>query len=204
MLETFLSAGVLERLINSALRLDPAARDKLAALNGRRISLDHGWREQPWIVEIRDGSLALSDDHATLCDVRLSGNLSGFLQLFKKPAAAAGAPRGKLYIEGDLHAAQQFQRVMGELAPDFDSVLRERFGEPLGTFLADSARRLQAHGEAGKAALEAKLRDYLGKNGCADRSEAADFARRVAALRQRISQLENRLDTRPNRGERAQ
>ena len=43
MLETFLSGSVLARLINSALRLDPAARDKLAALNGRRISLDLGW-----------------------------------------------------------------------------------------------------------------------------------------------------------------
>ena len=119
MLETFLSGSVLARLINSALRLDPAARDKLAALNGRRISLDLGWGERPWIIEIHGGELHFSDDHATLCDVRLSGNLSGFLQLFKKPANSSTPPRGKLYIEGDLHAAQQFQRVMGELAPDY-------------------------------------------------------------------------------------
>ena len=108
MLETFLSGSVLARLINSALRLDPAARDKLAALNGRRISLDLGWGERPWIIEIHGGELHFSDDHATLCDVRLSGNLSGFLQLFKKPANSSTPPRGKLYIEGDLHAAQQF------------------------------------------------------------------------------------------------
>ena len=133
MLETFLSGSVLARLINSALRLDPAARDKLAALNGRRISLDLGWGERPWLIEIHGGELHFSDDHATLCDVRLSGNLSGFLQLFKKPANSSTPPRGKLYIEGDLHAAQQFQRVMGELAPDFDAVFRERFGEPLLT-----------------------------------------------------------------------
>ena len=157
MLETFLSGSVLARLINSALRLDPAARDKLAALNGRRISLDLGWRAQPWLIEIHDGELHFSDDHATLCDVRLSGNLSGFLQLFKKPANSSTPPRGKLYIEGDLHAAQQFQRVMGELAPDFDAVFRERFGERLGSTLADAARRLQAHGEAGKAAIEAEV-----------------------------------------------
>ena len=113
MLETFLSGSVLARLINSALRLDPAARDKLAALNGRRISLDLGWGERPWLIEIHGGELQFSDDHATLCDVRLSGNLSGFLQLFKKPANSSTPPRGKLYIEGDLHAAQQFQRVMG-------------------------------------------------------------------------------------------
>ena len=188
MLETFLSGSVLARLINSALRLDPAARDKLAALNGRRISLDLGWGAQPWIIEIHGGELQFSDDHATLCDVRLSGNLSGFLQLFKKPANSSTPPRG-------LHAAQQFQRVMGELAPDFDAVFRERFGERLGSTLADAARRLQAHGEAGKAAIEAKLRAYLSKNGCATRDEAADFARRVQALTARLARLETRLAT---------
>ena len=195
MLETFLSGSVLARLINSALRLDPAARDKLASLNGRRISLDLGWRAQPWLIEIHDGELQFFDDHATLCDVRPSGNLSGCLQLFKKPTNSSAPPRGKLYIEGDLHAAQQFQRVMGELAPDYDSVLRDRFGERLGSTLADAVRRLQAHGEAGKAAIEAKLRAYLSQNGCATRSEAADFSRRVQALAARLTRLETRLAT---------
>ena len=186
MLETFLSGSVLARLINSALRLDPAARDKLATLNGRRISplngrrisFDLGWGERPWLIEIHGGELQFSDDHATLCDVRLSGNLSGFLQLFKKPTNSSTPPRGKLYIEGDLHAAQQFQRVMGELAPDFDAVFRERFGERLGSTLADAARRLQAHGEAGKAAIEAKLRAYLSENGCATRRTARVYQRK--------------------------
>ena len=195
MLETFINGRVLARLINSALRLDPAARDKLAALNGRRISLDLGWRAQPWLIEIHDGELHFSDDHATLCDVRLSGNLSGFLQLFKKPADSSAPPRGKLYIEGDLHAAQQFQRVMADLAPDFETVFRERFGDRFGAFLADAARRLQAHGEAGKAAVEAKLRAFLSENGCATRADAADFARRVQALTARLARLETRLAT---------
>ena len=195
MLETFINGRVLARLINSALRLDPAARDKLAALNGRRISLDLGWGERPWLIEIHGGELHFSDDHATLCDVRLSGNLSGFLQLFKKPANSSTPPRGKLYIEGDLHAAQQFQRVMADLAPDFETVFRERFGDRFGAFLADAARRLQAHGEAGKAAVEAKLRAFLSENGCATRADAADFARRVQALTARLARLETRLAT---------
>ena len=193
MLETFLNGDVLARLINSALRLDPAARDKLAALNGRRISLDLGWGEQPWLIEIHDGELQFSDDHATLCDVRLSGDLAGYLQLFKH--TPSDTPRGKLYIEGDLHAAQQFQRVMADLAPDFETVFRERFGDRFGAFLADAARRLQAHGEAGKAAIEAKLRAFLTENGCATRADAADFARRVQALAARLARLETRLAT---------
>ena len=164
-------------------------------MNGRRISLDLGWGERPWLIEIHGGELQFSDDHATLCDVRLSGNLSGFLQLFKKPANSSTPPRGKLYIEGDLHAAQQFQRVMADLAPDFETVFRERFGERLGSFLADAARRLQAHGEAGKAAVEAKLRAFLSENGCATRADAADFARRVQALTARLARLETRLAT---------
>ena len=192
MLENYLDARLLvEQLINGALRLDPAARDKLAVLNGRRISIDLNGRDTPWIAEIEDGAVRLSDDHATLCDVRLSGDLAGYLQLFKH--TPSDTPRGKLHIEGDLHTAQQFQRVMGELVPDYAAVLRARFGDDFGSLLADALRRLQSVGTSAKAACEAKLRDYLENHGCATRTDAAAFAARLAALISRIDRLETRL-----------
>ena len=192
MLENYLDARLLvEQLINGALRLDPAARDKLAVLNGRRISIDLNGRDTPWIAEIADAAVRLSDDHATLCDVRLSGDLAGYLQLFKH--TPSDTPRGKLHIEGDLHTAQQFQRVMGELAPDYAAVLRARFGDDFGSLLADALRRLQSMGTSAKAACEAKLRDYLENHGCATRTDAAAFAARLAALISRIDRLETRL-----------
>ena len=192
MLENYLDARLLvEQLINGALRLDPAARDKLAVLNGRRISIDLNGRDTRWIAEIADGAVRLSDDHATLCDVRLSGDLAGYLQLFKH--TPSDTPRGKLHIEGDLHTAQQFQRVMGELAPDYAAVLRARFGDDFGSLLADALRRLQSMGTSAKAACEAKLRDYLKNHGCATRTDAAAFADRLAALISRIDRLETRL-----------
>ena len=192
MLENYLDARLLvEQLINGALRLDPAARDKLAVLNGRRISIDLNGRDTPWIAEIEDGAVRLSDDHATLCDVRLSGDLAGYLQLFKH--TPSDTPRGKLHIEGDLHTAQQFQRVMGELAPDYAAVLRTRFGDDFGSLLADALRRLQSMGTSAKAACEAKLRDYLENHGCATRTDAAAFTARLAALISRIDRLETRL-----------
>ena len=192
MLENYLDARLLvEQLINGALRLDPAARDKLAVLNGRRISIDLNGRDTPWIAEIEDGAVRLSDDQATLCDVRLSGDLAGYLQLFKH--TPSDTPRGKLHIEGDLHTAQQFQRVMGELAPDYAAVLRARFGDDFGSLLADALRRLQSMGTSAKAACEAKLRDYLENHGCATRTDAAAFTARLAALISRIDRLETRL-----------
>ena len=192
MLENYLDARLLvEQLINGALRLDPAARDKLAVLNGRRISIDLSGRDTPWIAEIEGGTVRLSDDHATLCDVRLSGDLAGYLQLFKH--TPSDTPRGKLHIEGDLHTAQQFQRVMGELSPDYAAVLRARFGDDFGSLLADALRRLQSMGTSAKAACEAKLRDYLENHGCATRTDAAAFATRLAALISRIDRLETRL-----------
>ena len=196
MLENYLDARLLvEQLINGALRLDPAARDKLAMLNGRRISINLNGRDTPWIAEIEDGAVRLSDDHATLCDVRLSGDLAGYLQLFKH--TPSDTPRGKLHIEGDLHTAQQFQRVMGELAPDYAAVLRTRFGDDFGSLLADALRRLQSAGTSAKAACEAKLRDYLENHGCATRTDAAAFAARLAALISRIDRLETRLAKEP-------
>ena len=171
--------------------LDARLLVKLAVLNGRRISIDLNGRDTPWIAEIADGAVRLSDDHATLCDVRLSGDLAGYLQLFKH--TPSDTPRGKLHIEGDLHTAQQFQRVMGELAPDYAAVLRARFGDDFGGLLADALRRLQSAGTSAKAACEAKLRDYLESHGCATRTDAAAFADRLAALISRIDRLETRL-----------
>ncbi|MDO4642973.1 MAG: SCP2 sterol-binding domain-containing protein [Cardiobacteriaceae bacterium] len=194
MLELFFTDRVLATLINSALHLDPEARKKLSSLDGRRISIDLGWRERPWIVEIREGELCFVDDTSTLCDVRLKGNLSGFLQLFKKTANTP-APSSRLYIEGDLHAAQQFQRVMGELSPNFDAILRARFGERLGSILADAARHLQTQGEVAKSKLETKLKEFLTTNGCASRSETTSFAQRLNALTTRIERLEKQFAT---------
>lgn len=195
MFEALFSASVLTRLINTALSLDPLAQEKLSLLDGRRVSICLDFQNTPWIIDVCAGKLVFSDDHEHPCDIRLSGSLAGFLQLFRTAAPITAGNRAKLYIEGDLHAAQQFQRVMGTLQPDFDRVLRERFGNHLGAVLADAARKLQQQGENIKNITEEKMMTFLRDKGGATYHDNAVLTERVRELCQRIERVEQALQT---------
>lgn len=192
MLEQFFNENLLIRLINGALQLDPQAREKLSALNGKRIALTLEPRQEAWVCRIDDGRLVYEEDGAGTCDVRLSGTLGGFLRLFKH-SDSAQASEERLYIEGDVHAAQTFQRVMGTLSPDLDQVLRERFGDKLGGRLAEAAEQLRRFGEAGRERVEDNLRRWL-QEAFVSRQEFVAQGEALAALNARIQALENLLN----------
>lgn len=159
MIERFLNAGLIENAINQALQLDPQAREKLAVLNGQQIAITLELIDRPWVFAIEDGRLYLSDTDAEDCDVRLSGTLGGFLHLFRQ--AQPRKTEDKLYIAGDLHSAQQFQRTMAELKPDFEAVLRQRFGDKVGHTVASVLQQIRTQGEQMRQQAEDRLRDYL-------------------------------------------
>lgn len=198
MLDTLLNENLVLALINGALRLDPQAANKLASLNGKRIAITLEPRSDAWVFRISNGELAFDSSAARECDVRLSGTLAGFLRLFRRKdgAPAQTGADERLYIEGDLHTAQTFQHVMGALAPDFSGILRERFGERLGSALAQALEQIRRTGEAGRDQIESRLRDYLGQAFVS----RADFSAREQALEQleaRIAALEARLRRHP-------
>lgn len=194
MLDTFLNENIFLRVINSALQLDPQASEKLAALEGKRVAITLEPRDEAWIFRIDMGRLALDGGSARDCDVRLSGNLSGFLHLFKSgEAGAAKSEDARLYIEGDLHTAQTFQRVMGSLSPDFEGVLRERFGDKLGAALAEGVAQLRRVGESGRAQVEARLRVWLDDE-FVSRERFLAQAGEIQALRKRLDALEALLN----------
>lgn len=200
MLEQFFNDKLILGVINRALQLDGQARDKLGALDNKCIAITLEPRSEAWIFRIRDGCLAFDDTvSARDCDVRLSGTFAGFLRLFKQNAPQRQDGE-RLYIEGDLHTAQTFQRVMASLSPDFDTILRQRFGERLGGFLNEALEQVRRFGEQGRAQIESKLRDYLADT-FVSRSEFSRQSAVLDALEARIEALSARLHARPAQGE---
>ena len=195
MLEQFFNENILLRLINGALQLDPQAAEKLAPLSGKRIAITVQPRDTAWIFRVDSGRLHLDDVAVRDCEVRLSGTLGGFLRLFKngKEEYQGGSADERLYIEGDLHAAQTFQRVMGTLSPDLGPVLRERFGERLGGRLAEAAEQLRRFGEAGRERAEDSLRAWLQESFVA-RHEFVRQSQTLADLKARMDGLESMLN----------
>lgn len=197
MLEKLLQGSMLEAAINAALNLDPQAAEKLAALNGRRVSVQLEGMAQLWLFSIDNARLHLAESaQAAEADVRLRGNIGGFLQLFRgadnqMQKVSSG---NKLYIEGDVYAAQQFQRVMAELSPDFDAVLRARLGDKLGGAAAAAVQTLREQGEWAKDKAEAWLQEFVrGETGFVSQAEFAAQAAEIERLQQRLQALERRL-----------
>lgn len=195
MIEKYLNANLIETAINHALHLDPAATAKLASLEGSCISIQLEFAPNPWNFRIDNGQLRFTDLPAEQCDVRLTGTLSGFLRLFNNNGKKATSSE-KLYIQGDLHIAQQFQRVMSELAPDFEAVLTQRFGEKLGGTMANILRQLKEQGEAARESAEKLLKQCF-ENENSPVLTRADFEinhHRLTALNNKLDELYNRLE----------
>lgn len=195
MIDKIFDGGLLEALLNHALQLDPAAQEKLAPLEGKTISVALDIREQPWILRVSDGCFVFEDEAlGRNCDVRLRGTIGGFMRLFDQSGRSHGVNE-KLYIEGDLHSAQQFQRVMASLSPDFDMVLKNRFGERLGGMLSAAMQQVRGQGESAKAEIESRLQAYFrGEDAqCATREQSNALQQRLSSLRMALDRLDARV-----------
>ncbi|UJF24853.1 SCP2 sterol-binding domain-containing protein [Suttonella sp. R2A3] len=195
MIERLFDGALLEKMLNQALSLDSELAEKLAPLEGKTISIRLNLRERPWYLQVSGGRFYLLDEAtADQADVRLSGSLSGFLRLFRSNAQAQGV-NDKLYIEGDLHSAQQFQRVMAQISPDFDALFKQRFGDRLGSLIADGMHELRQQGDKARDVLEQKLADYLHHetDGVLTRTDALAHQHRISELRRRLDRLEARV-----------
>ena len=195
MIDKIFDGSLLEALLNHALQLDPLAQEKLAPLEGKTISVALDMREQPWVLRVSDGRFVFEDEALSAnCDVRLRGTIGGFLRLFDQSGRSHGVNE-KLYIEGDLHSAQQFQRVMASLSPDFDTVLKNRFGERLGGVFAGALQQVRSQGEGAKAEIEARLQAYFkGEDGqCATREQSNALQQRLSTLRMTLDRLDARI-----------
>lgn len=188
MIEKIIGARIFEQAIDSALSLDPQATAKLAPLEGKKIRIELDSAPRPWTFEISRGRLVFCTDETARAEVCLRGSLGGFVQMFRS-AEQVSREEDTLYIEGDLYTAQQFQKVMADLAPDFHRVLVERFGERLGGLLSEFLQQLQRQGENARAMIEARIRAVLGEK------EGAVLVRELLAVHEsRVKHLHRRLD----------
>ena len=195
MIDKIFDGSLLEALLNHALQLDPAAQEKLAPLEAKTISVALDMREQPWVLRVSDGRFVFEDEAlSSNCDVRLRGTIGGFMRLFDQSGRSHGVNE-KLYIEGDLHSAQQFQRVMASLSPDFDTVLKSRFGDRLGGVLSGAMQQVRQQGESAKAEIESRMQAYFqGEDGqCATREQSNALQQRLGTLRMTLDRLDARV-----------
>jgi ubiquinone biosynthesis accessory factor UbiJ len=191
--------GVIDRALQAAVsraRTDsPRARELLAALAGRSITVEA--RGTPFRVTIAsDGSVlrVAAPQPAIAADAHIRGTPLSLLALTRSDPQAV-VQRGDVRIEGDAEIAQQFSRLALQLRPDLENALSQVLGRSGAHVLMRGLRGAAAWTRAAARTQVLNLSEYLAheRGDLVSRSEAEHFLREVDDARDQLDRLEARM-----------
>ena len=184
---------LLAAALNRALALDPDATPRLAALEGRTLSVHLRGPELALALGVQDGALTVGPP-AEGAALRVGLTPGALLKLALARGDGALAP-GAVEIAGDAELARRLERLAREFRPDFEAAFADSFGEVLGVPLARAfASGLAAVRRGARHATE-DTADWLRDEARLTPSRAVveDFLDDVDALRERAERLEARI-----------
>lgn len=187
--------AALERAVNAALGLDPAAKIALGQLQGQSFALE--CTAPPLCVYLLPGpaGLSLQGWHEGPVTTRVRGAASDFAELAGADDPAATLINGSLQLEGDSAALIRLQEIIAGLDLDWEAPLVDVLGDVAGHQLAGFLRAGFATGRDASRSLLRQLEEYIHEEGrlAPSRQEVEDFYRDLQALQQRVERLQSRI-----------
>jgi ubiquinone biosynthesis protein UbiJ len=195
--------ALLEHAVNQALRLDPASRQRLAALAGQVFHLHCTQPDIEVFVLPQVDGVRLAAYHEGETTAGLTGAGRDFAKLLGSDDPAAELINGNLSVRGDSKALQKLQAIAAGLDLDWEAPLARMFGDVVGHQLGRGLRHLAdraiyagrqiarqindfAHHESGLLAGRAEV-ERLGLDVEQIARSAEQFEARLRQLQQRIA-----------------
>lgn len=185
---------LLETAIEHALSLDPDSRSRIAALDGRSVTVRFRGTSLAVRATVRDARLQIGPAWDGASELELEATPGAWLAM----AAARGSgtlPPGRVQIAGDAELARRLEQILGGFAPDLDEGVARVFGDVAGFQLARLARRGAGWARAAAGALLRDGADYLVEEdrSLVARAELDTFFDEVDALREGSDRLHVRV-----------
>jgi ubiquinone biosynthesis protein UbiJ len=185
----------LQSAVARALRESPRARELIAALAGRRISLEV--RGTPWNTTVESTGTMLRTlrlQSGASADASIAGAPLSLLAL-TGAAPEAVIQRGDVRIEGDAEIAQQFRELAVLLKPDLESGMSGLLGRSGAHVLMRGLRGAAAWTRASAWTGVQNLSEYLAheRGELVSRAEAEHYLRGVDELREQLDRIEARM-----------
>jgi len=196
-----IAGRALEIALDRLLALDPALRNELSVLEGRRIQLTMEAPSLAMELSVRDGRLYVGPANPDSAgarsepDLAVHGTLGGLLAQLPFLRPRTGAPAGKIKIAGDAELARQLQRLTERYDPDWNLPFTDMFGDVLGVQLASGVRAALRTGRAGATQLARQGAEFLTEESrdVIGRAELDAHLDDVDALRDRVERLAARM-----------
>ncbi|WP_456378506.1 ubiquinone biosynthesis accessory factor UbiJ [Thiolapillus sp.] len=186
----------LEGAINTLLKLDPVACEKLARHHGKIIGIHlRGPEITLYFIPDQQGSLQLLGHLEGKPDALLSGSPLDLLRSGDKEQGSQQLFAGRVSISGDTALAHDFGATLAALDIDWEEQLSKFTGDILAHQIGDAVRKA-GHwiGDTGSR-LEADLGEYLTEEArlLPHPLEVDDFIDQVDELREHTDRLEARI-----------
>lgn len=189
-------AAAVEVALNRFLNLEPAAREALGALEGRRVAvrlLPMGWL---LVFDLLPGTVRVgADENEPAADAEVEGSV---VQMALRAAEMArGAPFSAqgLRVRGDAELLRQFAAIVGDVGVDPEEWLAPWLGGAAAHRATGLLKGFFAWGQQAVQTLGLNTAEYLREEtyDLARREDVEEWMDRVDLLRDGVDRLEARL-----------
>jgi ubiquinone biosynthesis protein UbiJ len=186
----------LEAMLNGMLALDAASRSRLAALEGRTLSV---YVTQPALalhLSIRNGRLCLSPLFEGSASATLRGPAGGLLRLLLQGETPASLAPFGVELQGSTAFMQDLQRLLRDVDIDWEFHLSRLIGDlPVAALATGLDTGMGAIGNT-VAAVRDNVADYFTYEAglLPERSAVASFRSGVLDLQLQLDRLQARID----------
>ena len=190
----------LEGVLNRVIALDPDTQARIAALDGRAVTLDLAGalpaaRGPALRIAVSGDRLQVGPAFEGASALRVAATPGSLLAMALARARDGELPPGKLEIAGDAELARRLEQIATRFAPDLDEAFARAFGDVIGFQLARALRRALAWSQRSATSFARDAAEFLTEEGrdLVARAELDSFLDEVDALRDRGDRLAARI-----------
>lgn len=194
MLSTYFLSS-LEKALNRYLTLDPESAKRLAALEGKTITIELMPLQKCFQLQIIDHKLRLHKEAPFSAEMKIKGTPLNMLSLAFSRDKKRQFFLANLVIEGDTELGQQFMAVFEQLDIDWEEYLSHGVGDVAAHEFFRFTKNMLAWGNEARERLLRNTDEYIHeeKAWLPPAEAVGDFLREVDELRLDADRLEARV-----------
>lgn len=185
---------LLELAINNALEYDSRARQDLAKLEGKILTLEIRPIPQKISLTPLPHGLEFSAESDN-SDVHLSATLGALVKIGREGLEDAELAPGELEIAGDPIVGQRFARIISQLDIDWESLMAQHLGQTPAVLISSGIGKAKEFAQGSKAVFSQQLSNLLFNElgVVAEKADVDPFLDDVDSLRADTDRLQARI-----------